>query len=230
MFSLRRIVSSMTSSPSPLAAACTSAMSAIAPGVATLAMIARRRRPGTTSRNRSRRLPATSGCCTDRPVTLPPGLGRLATRPVPTGSAAAANTMGMVDVARLAASTFAVPEVKIRSTLSRANSAAISAARSLRPSAQRYSMATVRPSVQPSSRRRCRKAAVHGPWAAAVFEPRNPMTGIRPGCCPRAASGHVMAAAPSNEMNARRLTRSPRRRGRAAWLARRCRALSRSAG
>jgi hypothetical protein len=42
----------------------------------------------------------------------------------------------------------------------------------------------------------------------------NPITGIA-GCCALAASGHA-AAPPSSVMNARRFTRSPRRRGRAA--------------
>ena len=54
------------------------------------------------------------------------------------------------------------PAVRMTSTLSRTNSAAISAKRSKRPSAQRYSIATVRPSIQPSSRKRCTKAATHG--------------------------------------------------------------------
>ena len=94
-------------------------------------------------------------------MTLPPGRARLATRPVPTGSAATAKTIGMTDVACFAARTAAVPAVTMTSTLSRTNSAAISAKRSLRPSAQRYSIATVRPSIQPSSRSRCTKAAVH---------------------------------------------------------------------
>src|SRR5262249_29215220 len=35
---------------------------------------------------------------------------------------------------------------------------------------------------------------------------------IRPGCCARAASGHVVAAPPMSVMNSRRFTRSPRRR------------------
>src|SRR5262245_5525011 len=56
----------------------------------------------------------------------------------------------MVDVACFAA-TAAPPTVRMTSTLSRMNSTAISENRSLRPSAQRYSIATVRPSVQPSS-------------------------------------------------------------------------------
>jgi hypothetical protein len=45
-------------------------------------------------------------------------------------------------------------------TFSRTNSAANSVKRSLRPSAQRYSIATLRPSVQPSSRSCCTKVAV----------------------------------------------------------------------
>ena len=40
---------------------------------------------------------------------------------------------------------------------------------------------------------------------------------IRSDCCARAASGHAAAAPPSSVMNSRRLIRSPRRRGRAAW-------------
>ena len=43
-----------------------------------------------------------------------------------------------------------------------------------------------------------------------------------------APGGHAAAAPPSSVMNSRRLTRSPRRRGRAAWAARRGRAPSRS--
>src|SRR5262245_52978222 len=46
------------------------------------------------------------------------------------------------------------PTVTITSTLSRTNSAAISPKRSGLPSAQRYSIARVRPSIQPSSRSR----------------------------------------------------------------------------
>ena len=104
------------------------------------------------------------------------------------------------------------PDVTMTSTLSRTNSAAISAKRSLRPSAQRYSIATVRPSIQPSSRSRCTKAAIHGLQAEGVLAPRNPMVGSLLGCCARAASGHA-AAPPSSVMNSRRFIRSPRRRG-----------------
>src|SRR5262249_25709779 len=66
-------------------------------------MIANRRRPGSTSRKSSILLPARSGDCIDRPVTLPPGRAKLATKPVPTGSLSTAKTIGMTDVARFAA-------------------------------------------------------------------------------------------------------------------------------
>src|SRR5262249_23475838 len=89
----------------------------------------------------------------DRPVRLPPGRARLATRPVATGSPGSAKTIGIIVVACFAAKIDWVPYVTITSTLSRTNSAAISAARSLRPSAQRYSIATFRPSLQPSDAR-----------------------------------------------------------------------------
>jgi hypothetical protein len=62
--------------------------------------------------------------------------------------------------------------------------------RSLHPSAQRYCIATVRPSIQPSSRSRCTNAAVNWLCAAAVDAPSNPMVGSFAGSCARApASG-----------------------------------------
>src|SRR2546430_8372247 len=62
-------------------------------------MIANRRRPGTTSRKSSSRLPTTSADPIDSPVTLPPGRAKLATSPLSTGSTATAKTIGMTDVA-----------------------------------------------------------------------------------------------------------------------------------
>ena len=158
-------------------------------------MIATRRSPGTSSRSRSSRLPARSVDRTDSPVTLPPGRARLATSPLPTGSPAAVNTIGIAVVTCFAAVISGVPEVTIISTLRRANSAAISAARSLRPSVQRYSIATVRPSIQESSRSRSTKAATRLASAAGVPWPMYPMIGSLPGCCARAASGHSRRAA-----------------------------------
>ena len=66
------------------------------------------------------------------------------------------------------------------------NSAAISAKRSSRPSAQRYSMVTVQFSIHPSSRRRCTKASVDALSNVALFAPMNPMVGNFRGCCARA--------------------------------------------
>src|SRR5260370_27180704 len=83
------------------------------------------------------------------------------------------------------------------------NSEAISAKRSVRPSAQRTSIATVRPSIQPSSRSRSLKAVTHWPAAEAVGPLRNPIVGSFPACCARALSGDA-AAPPRNVMNARR--------------------------
>jgi hypothetical protein len=112
--------------------------------------------------------------------------------------------MGMTDVACLAATTAVVADVTMTSTLRRTNSAAISAVRSVRPSAQRYSIATVRPSIQPSSCSRRTKAATHWAWDEGVPETRNPMVGSFVGCCARAVSGQA-AAPPSAPINSRRL-------------------------
>jgi hypothetical protein len=89
----------------------------------------------------------------DRPVMLPPGRARLVTYPLPTGSFANENMIGMVDVACLTAGT-APPPVTMTLTFNATSSAAISAKRSLRPSAQRITIATLRPSIQPTSRNR----------------------------------------------------------------------------
>src|SRR5262249_6704631 len=48
--------------------------------------------------------------------------------------------------------------------------------------------------IQPSSRSRCTKAAVHWLCAANVPEPSTPIVGSFPPCCARAASGHAAAA------------------------------------
>jgi hypothetical protein len=64
--------------------------------------------------------------------------------------------------------------------------------RSARPSAQRYSIATVRFSVQPSSR--CTNAAVH---SKRVVRSKKLMIGTLPSCCARAASGHERSSSPA---------------------------------
>jgi hypothetical protein len=116
-----------------------------------------------------------------------------------------ANTIGMTDVACFAARTCGVPEVTMTSTLSRTNSAAIWTKRSARPSDQRYSIVMVRPSIQPSSRSRCVKAATNSLSAERVLWPENPTVRSFPGCCARAVSGHTAAPLPSSVMKSRRL-------------------------
>src|SRR5215469_16551886 len=99
--------------------------------------VAQDRQPTQTGDNLARKLdplPDKSEVLGRQPVTLPPGRGRLATRPTPTGSCEIGKTIGMTDVTSFAA-TAAVPAVTMTSTLSRTNSATISEKRSGRPSA-----------------------------------------------------------------------------------------------
>src|ERR1035437_1365575 len=58
---------------------------------------------GTTSCNNSKRFGLTSPLSDVAPVMFPPGLLRLATNPEATGSAPISKTIGIVDVAALAA-------------------------------------------------------------------------------------------------------------------------------
>ena len=71
------------------------------------------------------------------PVTFAPGRARLVTTPVPAGSLLDAMTMGIVSVARLAASAAGAPLVTITSRLRRMSSTAKSGNRSGPPSAAR---------------------------------------------------------------------------------------------
>jgi hypothetical protein len=57
-----------------------------------------------------------------RPVTLPPGRGKLATKPLPTGSRTTAKTMGMVRVCCSSAAVLGVPCEKITSGCSATSS------------------------------------------------------------------------------------------------------------
>ena len=157
------------------------------------------------SRNNSSRLPVESVNCRESPVALPPGRARLWTRPLPTGSAAAAITIGIVDVAFSTARTWASPLTTMTSTPCWTYSAAISPARGTLPSAQRYSIAMVRPSTQPSSARRCFNAARLVVSAAGVLGPMKPMVGNFAEGWAAAASGQAAATPPSVSMNSRRL-------------------------
>ena len=114
----------MTSMPKPLAAPstffATAAWDAL-PGFVSTAM---RASPGSRVFSISTCFELRSTAMADSPVVLPPGRDRLATRPLPTGSTAAAMTIGIVRVARWAACTAAVPQATTTSTFSPTRSAA----------------------------------------------------------------------------------------------------------
>src|SRR5580693_1648173 len=105
---------------------------------------------GAKSRRSSIRLASVSVMYKFTPVALPPGRLRLVTRPNFTGFLPTINTIGIVDVAALAASAGgSPPTVTITATRRRTSSVASSGSRSYWPSAQRYSIAKVLPSSKP---------------------------------------------------------------------------------
>src|SRR5262245_19304095 len=64
-------------------------------------------------------------------------------------------------------------------------------------------MATLRPSIYPSSASPRRNGSIKGAFALAGPPWRNPITAVV-GCCARAARGHSAAAPPMSVMNSRR--------------------------
>src|SRR6516162_3254029 len=173
-------------------------------------MITSRRRCGTTSRNRASRLPISSDCWIEIPVTLPSRRAKLAIKP-PRGSDATAKTIGMVVVACFTAAA-AAPYVTITSTCRRENSTAKSLTRLELPPAQRYSTSIVSPVVQPSSRRRVTKAAVHELQTVASA-PSTPIRRGSPPCSACAEMGHVPTRPQTILMNFRRSMASPPSQG-----------------
>ena len=167
-----------------------------------------------------------------KPVALPPGRARLSTKPAPTGSGTIANTIGTVRVACSNGPTAEPPVARMTSGASATNSAACLRSARRRPAvAQRVSIRTLRPMVQPNCCRLLqerRDAGLQFRIVRGCGPTSTPMRRIRSPCCARAASGHATAAPPRSVMNSRRFIRSPRRRGRAASAARRGRAPWRS--
>src|SRR5947209_3205005 len=102
---------------------------------------------GTSCRASSSRFPVISDVNKFRPVALPPGRLRLATRPNLTGSSPPRKTIGIVVVAALAASAEVVPVVAITATERCTKSDASAGRRSNLPSAHLYSITTLRPDV-----------------------------------------------------------------------------------
>jgi hypothetical protein len=140
-----------------------------------------------------------------KPVALPPGRARLSTKPAPTGSGTITNTIATPRVACCNGPTVELPWARMRSGASATNSAAYLRMRPASPEPQRYSIRTLRPSVQPNSCSPCRNVptrAIDSGSSAAVLM-NTPMRRMRSACCARAASGHA-AAPPSVAKNFRR--------------------------
>ena len=85
-----------------------------------------------------------------KPVALPPGRARLSTKPAPTGSATTANTIGTVRVACSNGPMVEVPVARMTSGASATNSAACLRMSAALAVAQRLSIRTLRPMVQPN--------------------------------------------------------------------------------
>ena len=90
-------------------------------------MIANRRRPGTTSRSNSSFLPASIRYLVRQTGDVAARSSQTRDQARPDRVRAAANTIGMTDVACFAARVGGVATVTMTSTLSRTNSAAFSA-------------------------------------------------------------------------------------------------------
>jgi hypothetical protein len=97
--------------------------------------------------------------------------------------------MGMVAVARRAASRPVVPATTSTSTGRRTSSAARAGSRSRLPSAPRGSKITVRPSTYPSSRIPWRKASQRRARPAIEPRSRSPIRGVLAAGCASAARG-----------------------------------------
>src|SRR5215831_12695816 len=114
---------------------------------------------GTSSCSNPSRLASSRSVRMLMPVMFPPGRWKLSTRPALTGSLPMTNTIGIVEVAALAASGEGSPPPATSTfTCWRTRSAAIVASRSYWPAAQRYSILTLRPSTKPACSRPLRKA------------------------------------------------------------------------
>src|SRR5215467_386945 len=106
---------------------------------------------GAISLSRSSHLPATPGSITMKPVTLAPGCEKLATKPLPSGSVTNTKMMGMLRVCCSKVAVVGVVCESMRSgCIATSSFAPRCSAATLPGAAQRVSIRTLRPSVQPS--------------------------------------------------------------------------------
>jgi hypothetical protein len=149
--------------------------------------------------------PESSAASPLMPVTFPPGLERLSTSPVLTGSPATAITIGISRVASLAATARGVNHVTITSTLSRTSSAASAARRTCCPGPSEtrtewfaldlteFSQCLLETAAKTSPNRGPRRPARR---LSAIF-----------GSCASIVAGHAVAALATKATKSRRLTR-----------------------
>jgi hypothetical protein len=171
-------------------------------------------RLGTASLSSCKHFAAKSGKSRNTPVTLLRGRARLSIHPLATGSLSRSIAItGISAVAFFAAWTAGGPTATMARTRSLTKSAARDGKRDSSPYARFTTSSVLKRwdgSFNPSL-----IAVTRASRAEPLPGCSTPTLRFFPSCCAPAASGHA-AAPPSNVMNSRRLTRSPRRRGRAA--------------
>jgi hypothetical protein len=115
-------------------------------------MIAARLSPGAISESSSSHLPPSESSAPPKPVTFPPGRSSLGTMPLATGSAAFAETIGIVRVSRWTAAVAGVAPVRMMSGCRPTNSCASACVRLMSARPHRRSIRTLRPRVRASLR------------------------------------------------------------------------------
>ena len=114
--------------------------------------------PGAVSLSSSNHFPPMLYSVLMKPVALPPGRARLSTNPAPTGSPAIGKTIGTVRVACSSGPTHEAPWARMTSGASAANSAACLRTSPALAVAQRVSIRTLWPRLQPNFCNSCRNA------------------------------------------------------------------------
>ena len=123
-------------------------------------MIATRVTPGAISLSSSNNFALRLNSYAIKPVALPPGRARLATRPLPTGSIVVTNTIGTVRLACCKSPTIELAVPTMTSGANATNSAAYRRKRSVSPAPQRVSTCTLAPTSQPNCCNPCANAAI----------------------------------------------------------------------
>src|SRR5215813_4141567 len=127
---------------------------------------------GASSLSNSSHLPGIVDSILVNPVTLPPGRGKLATKPLRTGSVTTANTIGMVRVCRSRAAVVGVLCERMRSGCSATSSSACRGNDVPSDGVQRMSMRTLWPSIHPSFPNSSRNDATNA-WRSRSFSVRS---------------------------------------------------------